>query len=1333
MGDYNLNRLNTRDFEHLVQALSRKIMGDAVITFGDGTDGGREATYHGRCNFPNEAEQWQGYWVIQAKFKQRESEISDFDWIKNNFVKEMEKFRELKLKGVEIPENYLFFTNAILTPVLERGGRDKIDILVKEYQKELIPNIHIFSYDDLCRMLDDNRDIATTYSSFILPGDVLYEVFNFFENQNKKDHSDLLFRFLEREFNDNLFSRLEQGGKLTDEKVKLEKLFVDLRVTNEELTSVNNKEDKFIKLCLKTGNNKMNLNKKDNDSGFVFIGGAGFGKSTLTQFLSQIYRAYFLKHNDADNLSEKIIGFLEDYSYLEVESPNCLRFPFTIVLKDYAEWMKDNKKAQKSFSILSYLQHKIEQKGEGEISIEDLREILSKLSWLFIFDGLDEVPVSSNRSDLIEQIEDFLEVELRRKNVDALVIATTRPQGYTKEFDQSKFKHLYIKNLTEDECISYLDRLLKNTESSAEKRDEFMKILKKALQNDMASKLMETPLQATIMSVLVMSGGEPPRMRYGLFTDFYDVMLKRERQKGVVNIIRENPEYIEEIHNKLGFELQRISDGKDNPSSSIDESEFELFIREYLINDIEIEEEKVNKYTAEILEAIKDRLVFITNVEQDKIGFSIRSLQEYFAANYLMHNQRDADIPKKLKLVSGKIYWRNTFLFALGYLNRYKGYLIELIESICSDLDGASENLDETTFKSVSKVGSWLALDILNEGVFRNKPRFENKFARYIENLFKLAPSEFHLDIGRLPVNIIEKWVIQYIKESLDSNNKVERFTGIYVSLILLKSGFYEIESLIDNYSFKTSEEEKFFVERGCHLRLGSDTLFAEKCINILDSSPLFSYYSNFDISSNGFNRSDILMEMINSKNFTGDVQQKVIQNIFFHNLVEGSYSNVLLNALSNINLPIDQEHDDQSIKGNTINVDLVPEYSCFISSIKPKISSQNLENLIEAFSEKELHYIVKYLKFIQKPSILTLKHFLIALRDEDENIFNMFQDNISTINWLLTKLFSIFPTHAKLPEAICYVEEGYLGEINDWENFEKDLNENRLTIVERFDIVYLHEGRTIPFGSDIYQDFYSNYLQAKGKVKNEQELKWELILTSWMMGKFVETVLPKNVFYEKILQELKLALSTFTLTYRPLEQEAVNSAWINLISCTSNKDMMQLINDNPTNIHFAPSLEITRSNMKKSDLSNFYQCLMLMEKETNLIKLIPSTLLNSKENIEILQRHGFDFFLETKFSNDENETIRVILNTLNPEIGTVVSYEKIFKDLTNNIIKFPIIFKMILILFKDKLNNLTHRERLLKDLYMLIDKENSDNITLLSRYEELFKEDFESSSIEWN
>ena len=71
MPDYNLSALSARSFEQLIQGIAAQILGPGLVVFGDGPDGGREATYEGKAQYPSALESWNGYSVVQAKFRQK--------------------------------------------------------------------------------------------------------------------------------------------------------------------------------------------------------------------------------------------------------------------------------------------------------------------------------------------------------------------------------------------------------------------------------------------------------------------------------------------------------------------------------------------------------------------------------------------------------------------------------------------------------------------------------------------------------------------------------------------------------------------------------------------------------------------------------------------------------------------------------------------------------------------------------------------------------------------------------------------------------------------------------------------------------------------------------------------------------------------------------------------------------------------------------------------------------------------------------------------------------------------------------------------------------------
>lgn len=115
---YPLYYQNEDDFENLVTLICKKILGEGVIPFAKGRDGGKDGRFTGTANsFPSESSPWSGKIIIQAKHTakiQASCSDSDFETI---IKKEIKKINELK-NNKEI-DFYLLFTNRKLT-----GGAD---------------------------------------------------------------------------------------------------------------------------------------------------------------------------------------------------------------------------------------------------------------------------------------------------------------------------------------------------------------------------------------------------------------------------------------------------------------------------------------------------------------------------------------------------------------------------------------------------------------------------------------------------------------------------------------------------------------------------------------------------------------------------------------------------------------------------------------------------------------------------------------------------------------------------------------------------------------------------------------------------------------------------------------------------------------------------------------------------------------------------------------------------------------------------------------------------------------------------------------------------------
>src|SRR6266545_1895432 len=66
---YDLTRIGERRFEDLCRALAVHVLGPGIQAFGDGPDGGREASFEGLVGYPTAAGPWDGYGVLQVKYR----------------------------------------------------------------------------------------------------------------------------------------------------------------------------------------------------------------------------------------------------------------------------------------------------------------------------------------------------------------------------------------------------------------------------------------------------------------------------------------------------------------------------------------------------------------------------------------------------------------------------------------------------------------------------------------------------------------------------------------------------------------------------------------------------------------------------------------------------------------------------------------------------------------------------------------------------------------------------------------------------------------------------------------------------------------------------------------------------------------------------------------------------------------------------------------------------------------------------------------------------------------------------------------------------------------
>ena len=176
MADYPLNNLSAREFEHVIQDIACIHVAKGITFYGDGPDGGREAIFEGRMDYPSINDAWDGYLILQCKHKIRPfSDHRDASWLASQLEGEMKKFED-PIRDLRMPEYYILASNVSLSAYPESGGKDKLNRMMKEYCKKFgIKGFHVWDFNHICRLLDQYPNIARSYSALLTPSHVLSE------------------------------------------------------------------------------------------------------------------------------------------------------------------------------------------------------------------------------------------------------------------------------------------------------------------------------------------------------------------------------------------------------------------------------------------------------------------------------------------------------------------------------------------------------------------------------------------------------------------------------------------------------------------------------------------------------------------------------------------------------------------------------------------------------------------------------------------------------------------------------------------------------------------------------------------------------------------------------------------------------------------------------------------------------------------------------------------------------------------------------------------------------------------------------------------------------
>ncbi|WP_402468638.1 NACHT domain-containing protein [Isoptericola aurantiacus] len=732
MTDYDLTRLGTTEFERMAQALAAHRLGAHVKVYGAGRDGGRELTYEGPI--PTPSGPVTAYLVLQAKYRARtQGTGADGNWFLAQVRQELGGWRERKKDHtMRIPEHLLFVTNVVLTPVHQAGTRDKFDKLVKEYADLGIKRCDVWAYDDVCTQLDNAVDVRQNYLGYLLTGDVLARLVDLLGEAVTDLAETLTEHATMRLTSENRLRLTEAGDQADSRALRLSQVVVDVPA----FVSGNAILDHVKAFAYILAHGDMVLRPSLRPPGqphLLVIGGPGHGKTTIGLFLSQVYRAVML--GDGERLTGKAAEVRDEtlarLRKLGIPAPRLNRWPVRVDLAEYADEISGGQ----DIGLLRWLASQISKHLADTITPRALKDWLRRWPWLLILDGLDEVASATARDELMDRLGDFLE-EAHTVDADLLVIATTRPQGYGDEFRANDFAKVALHDFEPPQAVEYAGDLARaRHEDDIELREAVVRRVQAAADESVTARLMRTPLQVTIMSLLLEGRQRPPQDRHGLFEAYFLTIYKRETGKSgpLARLLEQHAADVRAIHEQAGFLLQVLSEQDGDAEASLPEQQLRRVVLDRLASEGNIGAD-AERLCEQILRATRDRLVMLVpRGAGQRVGFEVRSLQEYMAARALVRGS-DQQVVERLRVAAPSSHWRNVWLLATGAVFRDREHLRSEILSTMRALD-----LSDLLAQLVPE-GPRLATALLDDDVAASAPRFRSLLVQHALEALRCAP-----------------------------------------------------------------------------------------------------------------------------------------------------------------------------------------------------------------------------------------------------------------------------------------------------------------------------------------------------------------------------------------------------------------------------------------------------------------------------------------------------------------------------------------------------------------------------------------------------------------
>ncbi len=733
--DYDLTRLGTDGFEGMSRALFHKQLGPTVSHFGDGPDGGREATFTGKIEGLPGADglEWDGFVVLQAKFLARSTGTSrDQAWLMGQLRKELKDWADpnkKRRKEGKVPDYLVLCTNVVLSPATG-GGVDTVTAALEELAPAAgIRGWLIWHRDQIGSMLDDAQEIRRCYRGFITTGDVLSKLMDELESQAASIIDTLRVHAAQSLVQDRFVRLTEAGGT---NRLTLEQVAVDLPLLRPAGTPASQTGLAVAELVAIGDHVLMHDRNPSQPSKVVLIGGPGQGKSTLTNLLAQVYRVAILREEPARHgplVASVITDTLEMLRDQRIPVPRNRRWPVRINLATLAE-----EDPGQPGGLLRRIAATITA-STGHVGRYDLRAWLHQYPWLLILDGYDEVASATARKWIQHELVDLF-ILADTLTSDLMTVITTRPQGYEDDFAGTGAEHVWLKPLVPAEAFTFAERFAKqHFGQDVTERQSVLRRVRAATEDARTSRLMVSPLQVTIMTLLLEGRERAPRGRYRLFDEYFDTIYRREMNKPgpVGELLEVHRRDIEQVHEQVALHLQVAAENAEASDAVLDRATLHELALARLSSQGH-DGTTAARLATTVVDIATTRLVLLVPKKQG-VGFEVRSLQEYMAARAITQGPDD-EILARLAGAGPSAHWRNVWLLAVARSLDVKEHLRGGVLGLLSEL--SSDPIARRT-----GMASELAGELLADSVGMDTPSFRQQLLDVTLAALDLPPRPF--------------------------------------------------------------------------------------------------------------------------------------------------------------------------------------------------------------------------------------------------------------------------------------------------------------------------------------------------------------------------------------------------------------------------------------------------------------------------------------------------------------------------------------------------------------------------------------------------------------